>query len=75
MIVFGSVVKGNWSPGSDIDILVISENIPENNLEQVKIKLELTADFEDHPFEIHLATPKLYNNWYKNFIKENFIEV
>lgn len=75
VLVFGSVIKGNYLPNSDIDILIISDNAPENLFEEVKIKHEILKAFENHPFEIHLAPPKLYENWYKNFIKTGYIDI
>ncbi len=43
--------------------------------EQAKIKVMIKNKFKRVPFEIYLATKQEYENWYKNFIKENFIEV
>jgi predicted nucleotidyltransferase len=75
ILVFGSIIKGNYSPNSDIDILIISEQAPEKSFDQTKIKHEILKEFEDPPFEIHLVSPRQYENWYKNFIKEDFIEI
>lgn len=75
VLVFGSVVKGEYLPNSDIDILVISPDAPDNLSESARIKLELTKDFEPGIFEIHLVTPQRYENWYKNFIKNDFVEI
>jgi predicted nucleotidyltransferase len=30
VLVFGSIVKGNWTPNSDIDVLIISKNLNKN---------------------------------------------
>lgn len=75
VFVFGSVVKKDYSPGSDIDVLIVSGKIPENLFEQSRIKYQLLKDFVNSPFEIHLVTPLLYENWYKNFIKEDYKKV
>ena len=74
VLVFGSIVRENHSVSSDIDILVISQNIPGSIFEQAKIKYELVKDYPDNPFQIHLATPSQYEDWYKKFIKE-YIEI
>jgi len=57
--VFGSVVKGQATGASDVDILIVSDKIPKS----CKGKGELKAKIEEeaglplyHPFEIHLAT-------------------
>ena len=75
IIIFGSVVKGNFHKRSDIDILAISNQLPDSLQEQAKIKLEVLKDFDVHPFEIHLTTPQIYQNWFKNFIKNDYIVI
>ncbi|MGB9600000.1 MAG: nucleotidyltransferase domain-containing protein [Myxococcota bacterium] len=75
ILLFGSAVEGNLRPGSDIDILIISPDIPSDIFSLAKIKLEIKNKFSDAPFEIHLATPDEFENWYKNFVKHNFKEV
>lgn len=75
VLVFGSVVRNDYLPNSDIDVLVISSTAPQDLFTSTKIKLELTKDFERGAFEIHLIRPKEYENWYKNFIKDDFVEI
>jgi len=75
VIIFGSIVKGNYSIESDIDILIISKKIPESLFEQTKFKDKLLKRFNANPFELHLATPEIYENWFKNFIKEDYIKL
>ncbi len=75
VIVFDSIIKGNYGPDSDIDLLIISKNIPEEHRKQVEIKYNILKSFKDSPFEIHLATPEMYENWYKKFIKNEYIEI
>ena len=41
IILFGSIATGKYRAWSDIDILVISENLPENFLERLRILFEL----------------------------------
>lgn len=76
VLVFGSIVKGNWGTNSDIDVLVISKRLSSNWIENREIRTEIrkvAGTF--NPFQIHLATPEEYENWYKRFIKEDYIEV
>jgi len=61
--VFGSVVKGNITAMSDIDIIIVSER---KELEY-KIKIEVLKS-TDAPLELHFATPTEYLRWYKRFI-------
>ncbi|MEO0232775.1 MAG: nucleotidyltransferase domain-containing protein [candidate division WOR-3 bacterium] len=76
VLVFGSVVKGKWTPASDIDVLIISENLSENwednRLIRTKIKSRIGLFT---PFQLHLITKSQYENWFKRFIREDFIEV
>ncbi|MGC8976595.1 MAG: nucleotidyltransferase domain-containing protein [Candidatus Ratteibacteria bacterium] len=73
IIVFGSIVKGNWHPLlSDIDILIISDEIPDDLEKRRIIKHKIKSILPPfNPFQIHLATRKEYENYYKKFIKEN----
>jgi len=76
VIVFGSVIKNEFTPLSDIDVLIISENLPESYDDRVKIKTEIKSKIDSFsPFQIHLSTPDEYNNWYKKFIKDQFIKI
>lgn len=58
---FGSAVEGRLTGGSDVDLLVISEDLPDKALGRcsLKVKMEDLAGLPSyHPFEIHLVTPK-----------------
>ena len=64
--VFGSAVRGELVGGSDIDILIVSDNVPEENIERAVLKTEierLAKLPKNHPFEIHLANRK-EAKWY-----------
>jgi predicted nucleotidyltransferase len=64
--IFGSLVKGNAVGGSDIDVLVVSKNMPKSNIERAKIKvkiMELSKLPWHSPFELHLADEKEMK-WY-----------
>jgi len=59
--VFGSIAEGRVTGGSDVDVLIIADSLPEN----FRARGELIARIEEeanlplyHPFQIHLATPK-----------------
>jgi len=71
VILFGSAARGEAIPGkSDIDILIVSTKIPKRASEQAKIRVKILEEIGDlaAPFEIHLATPQLYQKWYKKHI-------
>lgn len=68
VFLFGSAVTGDWSPGSDIDLLVVSPSVPKKQDQRAKIKAELYQEIGlFSPFEIHLITPKEFL-WYERFI-------
>ncbi|MBC7090488.1 MAG: nucleotidyltransferase domain-containing protein [Nitrososphaeria archaeon] len=73
--VFGSIVRGQVTAASDIDILIISNHIPNTCKERgnLKAKIEEEAGLPlYHPFEIHLATEEEAKNSpvYRSIIKE-----
>lgn len=76
VLVFGSIVRGDWTPNSDIDVLIISDklskNWEENAIYKVNIKRDSGIGF---PFQIHLVRPEEFESWYKNFIKNDYIEI
>lgn len=70
VFLFGSIIKKQAGPRSDIDVLIISPNLKMTEKKtEVRVKILKKIGFGS-PFEIHLITPEEYENWYKNFIKE-----
>jgi len=70
--VFCSVVEGKATGGSDVDILIVSDKIPENSRGRgnLKAKIEEMAGLPlSHPFEIHLANKHDFE-WYRRHIKK-----
>jgi len=68
--VFGSVVDGEYTPSSDIDILIVSKNAPSRQYEKAKIVGEILRKIDIFaPFEIHIVTPREFK-WYKKFIRK-----
>ena len=75
VILFGSIIGNEWNFSSDIDVLIISDKFSKNWEENIWFKIKIKSFFKDAPFQIHLAQPEFFDNWYKKFIKENFIEI
>ncbi|MDD5615515.1 MAG: nucleotidyltransferase domain-containing protein [Candidatus Methanoperedens sp.] len=46
IVLFGSIVKGNFTETSDIDVIVVCENLIEDWRARDKMILELTEDIE-----------------------------
>ncbi len=61
VIVFGSIVEGEYTASSDIDILIVLEDMPMGRIKRAELKraIEEEAAFPPfHPVEIHLVTRK-----------------
>jgi predicted nucleotidyltransferase len=59
--VFGSVVSGCPTAASDVDILIVCGQLPEDGRSRGNIKARIEEASQlplYHPFEIHLATRK-----------------
>ena len=72
VFVFGSVIEGKWTGGSDVDVLLIGDGVPLSNREraEIKAKIEEAAGLPlVHPFEIHLID-RSEVSWYKRHIKK-----
>jgi len=56
IVLFGSIVKGSFTPTSDIDVLVVCENLTKDWRARDKMTLELTEDIElKYATSIHMA--------------------
>ena len=74
IMVFGSVVRGDVRPDSDIDLLIITE-IAENLEERIGLRMEIMKILgEGSPFETHIITAEEYESWYRRFI-DRFLEL
>ena len=57
--VFGSVVEGHATGGSDVDVLIVADQLPKSFRERGNLKAEIEVKAclpLYHPFEMHLAT-------------------
>jgi predicted nucleotidyltransferase len=76
IFLFGSFLKGNFGPESDIDVLIVSENLPEDFDEIAKIRTKIKSKVGVFlPFQLHFAKPEEFESWYKKFIKRDFWEI
>jgi len=76
VFLFGSFFKKEWGPESDIDVLIVSENLPEDFDERGKIRTKIKSKVGIFsPFQLHLAKPEEFEGWYKGFIKKDFLEI
>ena len=66
MYVFGSIIEGRTAASSDIDILIIVDNISREDAYKLKAKIYKLIDA---PIELHIASTKEFEGWYKRFIK------
>ena len=62
VVIFGSVVEDEYTMASDIDILIISDDVPMGLGERAKILSKINKMLGYfHPFELHLVTKKNLN--------------
>ncbi|CCC81852.1 nucleotidyltransferase domain-containing protein [Thermoproteus tenax] len=64
VLAFGSFVRGDFRPDSDVDVLVVT------TADKFAV-YRAAADAVGrgpHPFEIHVAIPQEYESWYRRFI-------
>ncbi|MBS7635031.1 nucleotidyltransferase domain-containing protein [Candidatus Bathyarchaeota archaeon] len=64
--VFGSIVKGNFTVASDIDMLIITEAIERKNEMIIETYRRIKA-----PVELHIASREKFKSWYMKFININ----
>lgn len=72
--IFGSVARGTYTAGSDIDVLII---LPHSYSREVldRLKAEIMLEI-DAPIEVHIATREEFERWYARFIRgEELVEV
>ncbi|MCP8308005.1 MAG: nucleotidyltransferase domain-containing protein [archaeon] len=74
--VFGSAIKGMLTAASDIDVLIVTENLPKKILERARVKDEierLACLPPYHPIQIHLLTKEeaKHSSIYYKIIKES----
>ncbi|WP_238699126.1 nucleotidyltransferase domain-containing protein [Saccharolobus sp. E5-1-F] len=69
LILFGSFVRGDFRPDSDIDILIISEEFGDDPHKYAKLINYIRDKIKHYSlFEFHVVTRKTYEEWYKRFI-------
>jgi predicted nucleotidyltransferase len=67
--VFGSTIKGRFTAASDIDILIVCDEIDRDKAEHLKVKV-LRALGYSVPLQIHVATTRELKEWYLKFVEE-----
>lgn len=73
IFVFGSVVRGEYTASSDIDILVVSDEVNRESAARLKANI-LRKIGMAIPIEIHVTTRKGLDAWYLRFI-DKLVEV
>ena len=68
--LFGSTVRGENRPLSDIDVAVVLERRPslDERMRFLTRLRDLLGTF--HPFEIHVIGRKEWEGWYRRFVRE-----
>ncbi|MEM0348297.1 MAG: nucleotidyltransferase domain-containing protein [Zestosphaera sp.] len=63
--IFGSIARGKYTAGSDIDILIVAESCDTEEKYRFKAKIAMTTDL---PIQLHIVTKKEFEKWYLRFI-------
>ncbi len=66
VLVFGSVIKGEVTPNSYIDILIIIDK--RDYAKEAGFRAEIIKSMFDVPLEIHFASREQFKDWYERFI-------
>ncbi len=77
VFIFGSVVEGRLTAASDVDVLVASNNVPDDFLEaeELKSRIERLAGLPPrHPFELHLVTRRQASHYLKR-LRVSYVRV
>jgi predicted nucleotidyltransferase len=71
LYIFGSFLRDDFGPNSDIDILVIKKGEPlfVKDKSTILVELKRLIGFVN-PFELHIISEEEYKDWYSHFIKE-----
>lgn len=75
--VFGSAPRGEAIAASDVDILIVKEDVPPEKSNKLEIKLEIERKAglpKTHPFEIHIVDREEAET-YINHIRESLIRI
>ncbi len=67
VFAFGSVVKGNFTASSDIDILIVSDGIGREDGSLLKAEILRKIGYSV-PLQIHIATTRELREWYLQFL-------
>ena len=70
--VFGSIITGEFTGASDIDLIIVSKHIPKKALDRAELELkilELAGIPDEVPVEIHFATPEELERWWLRALK------
>jgi len=68
--LFGSVAEGDHTMASDIDILVVSSEMPEQVSKRSEIAVKIyEAIGLDAPVELHMVNPEEFQ-WYRRFMRK-----
>ena len=75
LYVFGSTVRGDYEPLSDVDVaVVLREGVDEWTRAKFRslVSKRLGAC---NPFEIHVVSEREWREWYARFVKGDYVEI
>lgn len=66
---FGSVVTGRFTAASDIDLLIVCDELQKERSAELKAHIRRAVGL-DVPLQLHTATVHEFQHWYMRFIDE-----
>ena len=61
-ILYGSYARGDYTPSSDVDLLIVAENIPKTYWDRWSLAYDIV---ENHPLDPHIYTPEEFKDMVK----------
>jgi len=65
--VFGSAVSGNFTAASDIDILLVFDEVDKDEAVELKSRIWRKIGFSV-PLQLHVVTQREFKEWYLKFV-------
>ncbi|WP_331711179.1 nucleotidyltransferase domain-containing protein [Thermococcus chitonophagus] len=73
MYIFGSVLMGKFTAGSDVDVLIKVKELPDET--DIREKIEELAELpDDHPFEFHVVDEEGFK-YYRDVLKARLVKI
>lgn len=66
--LFGSIARGRYTAASDVDILVVVDDL--QGVDIYKLKTLIKMKYPGYPIELHIIDTETLEKWYTKFIEK-----